>query len=87
MRFYDQQHEFYCGVDLHTRKMYLCVLDREGNKRLHRNLQAKPQDFLKAIKPFRVTSKPKANGLLCAVFVCDQIIRRLDILWLLSSTR
>ena len=26
MRFYDQQHEFYCGVDLHTRKMYLCVL-------------------------------------------------------------
>ncbi len=26
MRFYDQQHEFYCGVDLQTRKMYLCVL-------------------------------------------------------------
>ena len=53
MRFYDQQHEFYCGVDLHTRKMYLCVLDREGNKRLHRNMRAKPVDFLRAIKPFR----------------------------------
>ena len=53
MRFYDQQHEFYCGVDLHTRKMYLCVLDREGNKRLHRNMRAKPDDFLRAIKPFR----------------------------------
>jgi len=53
MRFYDQQHEFYCGVDLHTRKMYLCVLDREGNKRLHRNMRAKPDDFPQAIKPFR----------------------------------
>ena len=52
MRFYQQQHEFYCGVDLHTRKMYLCVLDREGNKRLHRNMRAKPGDFLRAVKPF-----------------------------------
>jgi hypothetical protein len=33
--------------------MYLCVLDREGNKRLHRNMRAKPVDFLRAIKPFR----------------------------------
>ncbi len=53
MRFYDGQHEFYCGVDLHTRRMYLCILDREGNKRLHRNMRAKPDDFLRSIKPFR----------------------------------
>ena len=26
MRFYDQQHEFYCGVDLHTKRMYLSEL-------------------------------------------------------------
>jgi hypothetical protein len=25
MRFYNQQHRFYCGVDLHARTMYLCV--------------------------------------------------------------
>ena len=42
MRFYNHQHEFYCGVDLHTRRMYLCILDREGNKRLHRNVRANP---------------------------------------------
>lgn len=42
MRFYDRQHQFYCGVDLHTRRMYLCILDREGNKQLHRNVRAKP---------------------------------------------
>ncbi len=53
MRFYDQQHEFYCGVDLHTKRMYLCILDREGNKQLHRNMRAKPHEFLRAVEPFR----------------------------------
>jgi transposase len=33
--------------------MYLCILDQEGNKRLHRNVRAKPQDFLNAIEGFR----------------------------------
>ena len=31
MRFYTRQHRFYCGVDLHARSMYVCVLDQEGN--------------------------------------------------------
>jgi len=53
MRFYDQQHQFYCGVDLHTKRMYLCILDRDGNKQLHRNVRAKPHDFLRAVEPFR----------------------------------
>jgi transposase len=53
MRFYDGQHRFYCGVDLHTKRMYLCILDHDGNKLLHRNMRAKPDDFLNAIKPFR----------------------------------
>ena len=26
MRFYRGQHTHYCGVDLHTRTMYLCIL-------------------------------------------------------------
>lgn len=30
MRFYQQQHRFYCGVDLHARCMYLCILDANG---------------------------------------------------------
>ena len=53
MRFYDGQHQFYCGVDLHTKRMYLCILDHEGNKRLHRNVPAKPREFLSAIEGFR----------------------------------
>jgi transposase len=33
--------------------MYLCILDHEGNTRLHRNVRAKPHDFLAAIDGFR----------------------------------
>jgi len=24
MRFYTKQHKFYCGIDFHAKKMYLC---------------------------------------------------------------
>src|SRR5215469_16183955 len=30
MRFYNQQHRFYCGVDLHARTLSLCILDDKG---------------------------------------------------------
>ena len=53
MRFYNDQHRHYCGVDLHTKRMYLCILDQEGNKLLHRNVRAKPHDFLSAVEEFR----------------------------------
>ncbi len=35
MRFYNQPHAFYCGVDLHARTMYLCILDQAGRIVLH----------------------------------------------------
>jgi hypothetical protein len=25
MRFYKGQHKYYCGIDLHARKMYVCI--------------------------------------------------------------
>ena len=30
MRFYTQQHPFYCGIDLHARTMYVCILNQAG---------------------------------------------------------
>ena len=53
MRFYTKQHKFYCGIDLHTRKMYLCVLDSTGAIVLHRNIKTDREVFLKVIEPFR----------------------------------
>ena len=53
MRFYTQQHPFYCGIDLHARTMYLCILDQAGERLLHRNMPATPEALLKAIAPYR----------------------------------
>jgi hypothetical protein len=33
MRFDNEQNAFYCGVDLHTQWMYLCILDQKGTSR------------------------------------------------------
>jgi hypothetical protein len=53
MRFYNQAHRFYCGIDLHARSMYLCILDEAGAIVLHKNLATSPEAFLQAIAPFR----------------------------------
>jgi len=52
MRFYSQQHKFYCGIDLHARKMYLCILDQQGEVQLHRNIDTDREALLKAIEPY-----------------------------------
>jgi transposase len=53
MRFYNVAHKHYCGIDLHARSMYTCVLDQAGTILLHRNLPTDPNVFLKTIAPFR----------------------------------
>src|SRR3989442_559940 len=53
MRFYTKQHPFYCGIDLHARTMYVCILDQAGETLLHRNMPATPEALLKAIAPYR----------------------------------
>ncbi len=53
MRFYNQPHNFYCGIDLHARSMYLCIRDQTVAIVLHQNLVAQPDHFLKAIEPYR----------------------------------
>ena len=53
MRFYTNQHQFYCGIDLHARSMSVCMVSQEGESLVHRNIKAAPEPFLKAIAPYR----------------------------------
>jgi hypothetical protein len=53
MRFYTQQHPLYCGIDLHARTIYLCILDQAGETLLHRTMQATPEALRKAIAPYQ----------------------------------
>ena len=53
MRFYTENHKHYCGIDLHAKTMYLCILDQNGEILLHRNIKSRPEPFLQAVMPFR----------------------------------
>jgi transposase len=53
MRFYTQQHKHYCGIDLHARSMYVCILDQAGPILVHKNVGATPEAFLRIIAPYR----------------------------------
>ena len=53
MRFYNRQHQYYCGIDLHARSMFLHVLDQQGQTCFERDLPAGPDAFRAAVAPFR----------------------------------
>ena len=53
MNFYTKQHKYYCGIDLHTKKLFVCILDTGGKIRVHQNIETDPDAFLRIITPFR----------------------------------
>jgi Transposase and inactivated derivatives len=53
MRFYTKQHHYYCGIDLHARTLYVCILNQEGEIVVHRNMKTDPTLFLKVIGAYR----------------------------------
>jgi transposase len=74
MRFYNpphQPHKFYCGVDLHARTMYLCILDQGGTVVLHKEVPAEPGAFLEAIAPFRAGLVVACECLFCWYWLAD----------------
>jgi len=53
MRFYTAQHQFYCGIDLHARAMYLCIMDQTGKILVYKNLPVQAKPFLRIIAPYQ----------------------------------
>src|SRR3989449_1024396 len=53
MRFYNRQHRHYCGIDLHVKTMYVCILDAAGQVLVHRNVPSTPEAFLEIVAPYR----------------------------------
>ena len=43
MKFYTQTHQHYCGIDLHARSLYVCIMDRDGTLLTHKNISAGPE--------------------------------------------
>jgi hypothetical protein len=70
MRFYEQQHQFYGGIDLHSRNMRLCVLDPQGAVRYEASLPTSPTAFLDAVAPV-VTIRKRSRIFRVEIFSLD----------------
>ena len=71
MNYYKGRHSYYCGVDLHARTMYLCILDRTGEVLLHKNIKSKPELFLDAIAPYRDELVVAVECMFCWYWLAD----------------
>ena len=56
MRFYNRQHQYYCGIDLHVKTLYVCILDAGGQVLVHRNVKSTPEALLETVAPYRTIS-------------------------------
>ena len=54
MNLHQTETEFSCGIDLHAKSMYICVMNREGEILLHRNIRNNDfLYFLKVVESYR----------------------------------
>ena len=54
MKYYTSTTQFNCGIDLHARQMYVCLMDPSGKKLVYTNIKNNDFDyFLKLVQPYR----------------------------------
>lgn len=52
MRFYTKTHPYFCGIDLHARSLYVCIIDNLGKVLKHKEISASPEKLLELLKPY-----------------------------------
>jgi len=52
MNFYINTHTYYCGIDLHARNLYVCIIDQKGKTLLHKEIKACPMQLSETIQPY-----------------------------------
>ena len=75
MRFYTSQHRYYCGIDLHARTLYLCVVDCQGKIRLHKRLRCEREALLRALEPYRSDLVVGSECIFCWYWLADLCAR------------
>ena len=71
MKFYKEQHQYYCGIDLHAKTMYVCVVDKEGMVLYHKNVGSNKESFLKAVAPYRENLVVGVECMFCWYWLAD----------------
>ena len=53
MEFYHKERRYYCGIDLHEKTMYVCIVDQSGKIRYHKNIKTSREEFMAVVAPYR----------------------------------
>ena len=71
MNFYHSTHQYYCGIDLHARSLYVCILDQSNNTLLHKEIPANPEALCRLIEPYRTDLVIGVECMHCWYWVAD----------------
>ena len=63
--------QYYCGIDLHARKMYVCILDQKGKTMIHENIKTDPELFFQLISPYLEDIVVGVECIFCWYWVSD----------------
>lgn len=67
MEFVKTDHEFYCGIDLHAKSMYVCIQNKSGDVLFHRNLKNDFPLLLQTLQPYQkdIAVGVESTGRIC----------------------
>lgn len=71
MNYYKDKHKHSCGIDLHSKTMYLCLLNESGETVLHKNIKSKPDAFLEAVADYREDLVVGVECMFCWYWLAD----------------
>ena len=83
MKFYTTFHQYYCGIDLHARLLYVCILDERGKKVLHKKIKADPHQLRKLLEPYMEDVVVGVECMHCWYWVSD-FCRELNVEFILG---
>ena len=72
MRLLNVSAKYYCGIDLHKDKMYVCVMDQFGSILLHRNMRTDFHTFLHYVQRFLPDMIVGVESLFCYYWLFDK---------------
>jgi hypothetical protein len=52
MNFYNTLHPYYCGIDLHVRSLYVCIINQNSETCLHKDISASPDKLNSILEPY-----------------------------------
>ncbi len=52
MNFYNNTHPYYCGIDLHARTLYVCIIDQQGETCVHKEIPDDAERLKKLLEPY-----------------------------------